>query len=60
MGAAAARAASEMQNYQGVHKQSAGFRLLASMGWQEGQGLVRTDKVFSCNFDIVDQSLIRS
>jgi Pin2-interacting protein X1 len=27
--------------YQGVDKQSAGYKLLASMGWSEGEGLVR-------------------
>jgi hypothetical protein len=27
--------------YQGVHKDSAGYKLLKSMGWQEGEGLVR-------------------
>ena len=26
--------------YHGVDKQSAGYKLLASMGWAEGQGLV--------------------
>jgi len=25
--------------YQGVQKESAGYRLLASMGWKEGEGL---------------------
>lgn len=29
----------EGQTYQGVHKGSAGYKLLASMGWKEGQGL---------------------
>ena len=27
------------ERYQGVDKQSAGYRLMASMGWQEGEGL---------------------
>jgi len=27
------------QRYQGVQKESAGYRLLASMGWKEGEGL---------------------
>lgn len=28
-----------MQRYQGVQKESAGYRLLTSMGWKEGEGL---------------------
>lgn len=27
--------------YQGVDKESSGYKLLAAMGWQEGSGLVR-------------------
>lgn len=27
--------------YQGVDKESSGYKLLAAMGWQEGNGLVR-------------------
>ncbi len=34
-------AAEVMQRYQGVEKQSSGFRLLSAMGWKEGEGLVR-------------------
>lgn len=30
--------------YQGVEKHSSGFKLLAAMGWKEGDGLVRTCK----------------
>lgn len=33
-------AAEVMQRYQGVEKQSSGFRLLSAMGWKEGEGLV--------------------
>lgn len=29
----------KQQRYQGVQKESAGYRLLASMGWKEGEGL---------------------
>ena len=29
--------------YQGVDKQSSGYKLLAAMGWQEGKGLVGLD-----------------
>ena len=29
------------KNFQGVDKESAGYKLLASMGWKEGEGLVR-------------------
>ena len=29
------------ERYQGVEKHSSGFKLLASMGWKEGEGLVR-------------------
>ena len=32
--------------YQGIDKSSAGYKLLAAMGWSEGQGLVRC----KCNF----------
>lgn len=28
------------ERYQGVEKHSSGFKLLASMGWKEGEGLV--------------------
>lgn len=28
-----------IQHYQGVQKESAGYKLLASMGWKEGEGL---------------------
>lgn len=28
-----------VQRYQGVHKESAGYKLLSSMGWKEGEGL---------------------
>jgi len=28
------------ERYQGVQKHSSGFKLLASMGWKEGEGLV--------------------
>jgi hypothetical protein len=39
---AAAAAASVLPNlYQGVDKASFGFKMLASLGWKEGQGLVR-------------------
>jgi Pin2-interacting protein X1 len=38
---AAATAASELPKlYQGVQKQSFGYKMLATMGWKEGQGLV--------------------
>ena len=30
----------EDERYQGVEKHSSGFKLLASMGWKEGEGLV--------------------
>lgn len=30
----------EGRTYQGVHKESNGYKLLASMGWKEGEGLV--------------------
>ena len=30
--------------YQGVDKESSGYKLLAAMGWQEGSGLVSVDK----------------
>ena len=32
---------SKDERYQGVEKHSSGFKLLASMGWKEGEGLVR-------------------
>lgn len=28
-----------VERYQGVQKESTGYKLLASMGWKEGQGL---------------------
>ncbi len=31
----------EVSKYQGVEKHSSGFKLLAAMGWKEGEGLVR-------------------
>ena len=31
----------EYERYQGVEKHSSGFKLLAAMGWKEGEGLVR-------------------
>ena len=31
----------ETARYQGVEKHSSGFKLLAAMGWKEGEGLVR-------------------
>ncbi|KAK2078469.1 hypothetical protein QBZ16_003309 [Prototheca wickerhamii] len=34
-----AAAVSSVQRYQGVQKESAGYKLLASMGWKEGEGL---------------------
>lgn len=35
-------AASELPKlYQGVQKGSFGYKMLATMGWKEGQGLVR-------------------
>ena len=34
-------AAKQNELYQGVHKASTAYKLLASMGWKEGQGLVR-------------------
>ena len=27
--------------FQGVHKQSTGYKMLAALGWKEGEGLVR-------------------
>ena len=27
--------------YQGVHKESTGYKMLAALGWKEGEGLVR-------------------
>ena len=33
------------ERYQGVAKHSSGFKLLASMGWKEGEGLVRCSSV---------------
>lgn len=32
--------------YQGVDKESSGYKLLAAMGWQEGSGLVRGDAAY--------------
>ncbi len=34
--------------YQGVNKASCGYKLLAAMGWQEGEGLVCTCDVVCC------------
>ena len=33
--------------YQGVDKESSGYKLLAAMGWEEGSGLVRLASVLS-------------
>lgn len=30
--------------YQGVDKESSGYKLLAAMGWHEGSGLASVDK----------------
>jgi len=30
-----------LTKYQGVDKKSTAYKLLSSMGWQEGEGLVR-------------------
>lgn len=38
----------EYERYQGVEKHSSGFKLLAAMGWKEGQGLVSLWVVCSC------------
>ena len=35
----------EDERYQGVEKHSSGFKLLASMGWKEGEGLVKSTPV---------------
>jgi Pin2-interacting protein X1 len=35
----AAATAPPKQRFQGVQKESAGYKLLASMGWKEGEGL---------------------
>lgn len=39
-GVITAMLAKEDERYQGVQKHSSGFKLLASMGWKEGEGLV--------------------
>lgn len=38
----------EYERYQGVEKHSSGFKLLAAMGWKEGEGLVRYFFSFVC------------
>ncbi len=35
--------------YQGVDKQSSGYKLLAAMGWQEGSGLVSLSSLYACD-----------
>lgn len=34
--------------FQGVAKDSAGYKLLAAMGWREGEGLVRVAGCLRC------------
>lgn len=43
---------SQPVKYQGVDKESSGYKLLAAMGWQEGSGLVRLPR----NLELVEVS----
>lgn len=49
------------ERYQGVEKHSSGFKLLASMGWKEGEGLVscspQTESCWLCP-DILGKPLL--
>lgn len=41
--------------YQGVDKQSSGYKLLAAMGWQEGSGLVSFARNHTANMSNVQE-----